>query len=86
MDGSCHLPHSPDTSRAPQTGEVHGTHYFFASTQQMERDIQNNQFVEHGFLDGHYYGTSLHAIRRVMDSGKTCLLILQHRVREPGVW
>lgn len=42
----------------------------------MERDIQNNQFVEHGYLDGDYYGTSVNSIRDVTNSGKTCLLVL----------
>lgn len=42
----------------------------------MERDILNGEMVEHAVLNGHYYGTSLNAIRRVMSTGKTCLLLL----------
>ena len=65
-----------DTSRSPYSYELNGQHYFFVSRQKMERDIQNNQFVEHGYLDGDYYGTSVNSIRDVTNSGKTCLLVL----------
>ena len=42
----------------------------------MEQDIQNNRFVEHAFYEGHYYGTSVNAIRKVINDKKTCLLIV----------
>ena len=35
-----------------------------------------NRFVEHGFLDGNYYGTSIDSIRNVINSGKTLLTLL----------
>ena len=35
-----------------------------------------NRFVEHGFLDGNYYGTSIDLIRNVINSGKTLLTLL----------
>lgn len=46
------------------------------SVSQMERDIMNGEIIEHAVLHGHYYGTSINAIRRVINSGRTCLLIL----------
>ena len=46
------------------------------SVSQMERDIMNGEIIEHAVVNGHYYGTSINAIRRVVNSGKTCLLIL----------
>ena len=65
-----------DTSRSPRADEENGKDYFFVRRNQMERDIQNNQFVEHGFLNGNYYGTSVNSIRSVTNSGKTCVLTL----------
>ena len=50
----------------------------------MERDIRTNRFVEHGFLDGNYYGTSIDSIRNVINSGKICLLTLLPQVSEIG--
>lgn len=66
----------PDTSRSPRSHEINGQNFHFVSWQKMERDIQNNQFVEHGYLEGDYYGTSINSIRDVTNSGKTCLLVL----------
>ena len=66
----------PDTSRSPRSHEINGQNFHFVSWQKMERDIQNNQFVEHGYLEGDYYGTSINSIRDVINSGKTCLLVL----------
>ena len=68
--------HLSDTSRSPHSYELNGQHFFFVSRQKMERDIQNNQFIEHGYLDGDYYGTSINSIRDETNSGKTCLLVL----------
>lgn len=64
------------TSRPPRANEMNGQQYLFISKHQMEQDIQNNRFVEHGFLDGHYYGTSINSVRSVINSGRTCVLTL----------
>ena len=65
-----------DTSRCPRPNERNGQHFHFVSRQQMERDIWINRFVEHGFLDGNYYGTSIDSIHNVINSGKTLLTLL----------
>ena len=67
---------SSDTSRPPQPSEVDQKVYHFVSKQCMEKDIQNNKFVEHGFFSGHYYGTSINSIRSVVNARKTCILVL----------
>ena len=36
----------------------------------------NGEMVEHAVLSGHYYGTSMNSIRRIISTGKTCLLLL----------
>ena len=46
----------------------------------MERDIENNLFVEYVYIDGHYFGTSVNSIHSVMRSGLTCLLDLDPQV------
>ena len=72
-----------DTSRPALPGEEEKKQYVFVSRQRMERDIQNNQFAEHGYFNGHYYGTSINSIRTIINSGKTCILVLIPQVRIP---
>ena len=71
----CLHPHT-DTSRPPRAGEEERGEYEFVSRRQMERDIRNNQYVEHGYFNRHYYGTSIRSISNVVDSGRTCILVL----------
>ncbi len=53
----------------------------------MERDIRNGEIVEYGMLNGFYTGISVNSIRRVINSRKTCLLVLSPEaikvVRQP---
>ncbi|KAG5682216.1 hypothetical protein PVAND_011582 [Polypedilum vanderplanki] len=66
----------PHTSRPRREGEVPGVDYHFISRQQFEADILGRKFVEHGEYEKAYYGTSLEAIRAVVESGKICVLNL----------
>ncbi|XP_046981287.1 protein PALS1-like [Schistocerca americana] len=66
----------PHTSRPRKEGEVDGQDYHFISRAQFEADILARRFVEHGEYERAYYGTSLAAIRAVVDAGKTCVLNL----------
>ncbi|GFR19242.1 MAGUK p55 subfamily member 5 [Trichonephila clavata] len=81
----------PHTSRTKKDSEVNGVDYFFISRTQFEADILAGRFVEHGEYQKSYYGTSLDAIRSVIESGKTCVLNLhpqpttQTTRTEPGL-
>ncbi|XP_023218352.1 uncharacterized protein LOC111620621 [Centruroides sculpturatus] len=66
----------PHTSRPRRDGEVNGVDYHFISRTQFEADIVLGKFVEHGEYEKNYYGTSLDAIRAVVNSGKICVLNL----------
>lgn len=66
----------PHTSRPRKENEVPGQDYHFISRTQFEADILNRKFVEHGEYEKAYYGTSLEAIRTVVNSGKICVLNL----------
>ncbi len=56
--------------------EENSVDFYFVSRRHMEHNIQNNKLVEHAFYEGHYYGTSIDSIRKVINEGKTCLLIV----------
>ncbi|CAG9582988.1 unnamed protein product [Danaus chrysippus] len=66
----------PHTSRARKDHEAAGQDYHFISRAQFEADILNRKFVEHGEYEKAYYGTSVEAIREVVNSGKICVLNL----------
>lgn len=66
----------PHTSRARKEGEVDGQDYHFITRAQFEADILSRKFVEHGEYERAYYGTSLDAIRSVVNAGKICVLNL----------
>ncbi|KAK7601156.1 hypothetical protein V9T40_008597 [Parthenolecanium corni] len=66
----------PHTSRARKEGEIDGQDYHFITRSQFEADILGRKFVEHGEYEKAYYGTSLEAIRAVVNSGKICVLNL----------
>jgi guanylate kinase len=64
------------TTRKPRTGEADGDHYHFVTREQMQKDIQKGNFVEHAEVHGHLYGTSLAAVERATESGRVPILIL----------
>uniref|UniRef100_A0A0A9XNQ5 MAGUK p55 subfamily member 5 n=1 Tax=Lygus hesperus TaxID=30085 RepID=A0A0A9XNQ5_LYGHE len=66
----------PHTSRARKDGEVDGQDYHFITRAQFEADILARKFVEHGEYEKAYYGTSLDAIRSVVNAGRICVLNL----------
>ncbi|KAH9375397.1 hypothetical protein HPB48_010743 [Haemaphysalis longicornis] len=66
----------PHTSRPRKDSELDGVDYHFISRPQFEADILAGKFVEHGEYERNYYGTSLDAIRSVVNSSKVCVLNL----------
>ena len=58
-----------DTTRPPNEGEVDGREYHFVrSREEMERDIQNQLFVEAGQYNDNLYGTSIQAVRDIAET------------------
>ncbi|XP_066571233.1 disks large homolog 3 isoform X11 [Amia ocellicauda] len=69
--GSC-VPH---TTRSRRENEVDGQDYHFViSREQMEKDIQDNKFIEAGQFNENLYGTSIQSVRAVAERGKHCIL------------
>uniref|UniRef100_A0A8D2L1R5 Discs large MAGUK scaffold protein 3 n=1 Tax=Varanus komodoensis TaxID=61221 RepID=A0A8D2L1R5_VARKO len=69
--GSC-VPH---TTRPRRENEVDGQDYhFMVSREQMEKDIQDNKFIEAGQFNDNLYGTSIQSVRAVAERGKHCIL------------
>ncbi|XP_073497048.1 disks large homolog 3 isoform X2 [Phyllobates terribilis] len=69
--GSC-VPH---TTRPRREAELDGQDYHFVSSrEQMEKDIQDNKFIEAGQFNDNLYGTSIQSVRAVAERGKHCIL------------
>uniref|UniRef100_A0A8C3AJP2 Discs large MAGUK scaffold protein 3 n=1 Tax=Cyclopterus lumpus TaxID=8103 RepID=A0A8C3AJP2_CYCLU len=69
--GSC-VPH---TTRPRRETEMDGQDYHFVgSREQMEKDIQDNKFIEAGQFNENLYGTSILSVRTVAERGKHCIL------------
>ncbi|XP_019733479.1 MAGUK p55 subfamily member 7 [Hippocampus comes] len=64
----------PYTTREKRSQETEGMDYHFVSVHKFEEDILNRRFIDYGTYRGHYYGTSLNSVYRVMAEGKVCLL------------
>ncbi|KAG9343801.1 hypothetical protein JZ751_013182 [Albula glossodonta] len=67
--GSC-----PHTSRKPKSNEKSGQMYCFVSRNEMESDIKNGRYLEHGEYDGNLYGTKISSIHEVVEAGRVCIL------------
>lgn len=52
-------------TRAPRPGEINGVHYNFVSVPEIEKAIENNEFIEYAQVHTNYYGTSIEAVEKV---------------------
>ncbi|XP_059908978.1 protein PALS2-like isoform X1 [Gadus macrocephalus] len=64
----------PFTSRRPREEELDGQAYRFVTRADMERDIKDSRYLEHGEYDGNLYGTKMDSIHEVVDTRRTCIL------------
>nr|XP_009862133.1 MAGUK p55 subfamily member 7 isoform X1 [Ciona intestinalis] len=64
----------PHTSRGKQMSEVDGRDYHFVTREYMETGIRDNLFLEYGEYKGNLYGTSLSAVRSVIQNHQVCVL------------
>lgn len=57
-----------DTTRPRRENEIDGQDYHFVgSREQMEKDIQDNKFIEAGQFNENLYGTSVLSVRTVAE-------------------
>lgn len=62
------------TTRPKRPGEEHGKHYFFVTTDEFERMIAEQAFLEYAEVFGHYYGTSKQWVEKHLQAGKDVIL------------
>ncbi|XP_024866884.1 MAGUK p55 subfamily member 4 isoform X2 [Kryptolebias marmoratus] len=67
----------PHTTRAPRGYEEPGREYYFTSRLVFDSMVYNNRFLEYGEYKGHLYGTSVDAVKEVLNSGKICVVDIE---------
>jgi guanylate kinase len=62
------------TTRPPRAGEVDGVDYDFVSENEFQGRVTLGEFLEHKLVHGHYYGTPVKSVQRLLDAGKIAVL------------
>ena len=65
------------TTRSPREGEQNGVHYHFLSVDEFEKNIKDDQMLEHAVFCGNYYGTPKKAVDEMLDAGKNVILEIE---------
>ncbi|XP_038605508.1 MAGUK p55 subfamily member 4 [Tachyglossus aculeatus] len=67
----------PHTTRAQKSYEEDGREYHYVSRATFESMVYSHRMLEFGSYRGHFYGTSVDAVRSVLEGGKICVLDLE---------
>jgi guanylate kinase len=63
------------TTRAKRTGDTNGIDYHFITTQEFEKLIQNNEFIEWATVFGNLYGTSKKSLQQSLQTSSVIVEI-----------
>ncbi|KAJ6665297.1 hypothetical protein lerEdw1_004346 [Lerista edwardsae] len=66
-----------DTTRAQKSYEENGREYHYVSKDTFENMVYTHRMLEYGEYKGNLYGTSIDAVRAVLDDGKICIVDLE---------
>lgn len=62
------------TTRTPRPGEVNGENYFFATREEFEEMVKNDDLLEYAFVHTNYYGTPKKFVFDEIEKGEIVLL------------
>lgn len=65
------------TTRSPRPGEKEGVHYFFYSTEEFQRMIQENELLEWAQYCQNYYGTPRKHVEQALNQGRDVILEIE---------
>ena len=65
------------SSRKPRRGEEDGKDYYFVSEEEFEENIKEGKMLEYAKFAGNYYGTPRDSVKKMLDSGKDVLLVIE---------
>lgn len=61
------------TTRTPREGEVDGQDYHFMSEKDFQRDVANQDMLEHAHVFGNFYGSPRAPVQAAIDNGRDVL-------------
>ncbi|KAM6070901.1 MAGUK p55 subfamily member 4 [Chlamydotis macqueenii] len=67
----------PHTTRVQKSYEMNGREYHYVSKETFENMVYSHRMLEYGEYKGCLYGTSIDAVRTVLDEGKICVIDLE---------
>lgn len=67
------------TTRTPRAGEIDGVDYFFKTTDEFEKMIAEDSFLEYASYNNCYYGTPAAPALAAVKKGKICFLIIERK-------
>jgi len=65
------------TTRAPRPGEVHGVDYFYLTTEEFERMIEEDELIEYAKYVSNYYGTPKAYVEEQLNAGRNVILEIE---------
>ena len=65
------------TTRTPRSGEVNGREYFFVTTEEFEKMIEEDGLIEHAKYVNHYYGTPRKYVEDKLANGIDVILEIE---------
>ncbi len=65
------------TTRTPRQHEQDGIHYFFKTTEEFEKMIEQKKLLEYASFCGNYYGTPIDYVNQQIENNKTVILEIE---------
>ena len=65
------------TTRPMRPGEAEGVNYYFVSQREFEEKIDCGEMLEYARYGSNYYGTPAGPVRKLLEEGKTVILIIE---------
>ncbi len=65
------------TTRKMRDGEKDGKDYFFISTEEFEKKIANQEFIEYTKYNNNYYGTLKSFVQDRLDNGENVIAVIE---------
>ncbi|XP_017511219.2 MAGUK p55 subfamily member 4 [Manis javanica] len=77
LNPNCFQSAVPHTTRSKKSYEMDGREYHYVSKETFESLMYSHRMLEYGEYKGHLYGTSVDAVKAVLDEGKICVMDLE---------
>lgn len=65
------------TTRNPRNLEQNGVDYFFVTHEEFERNLANDNLLEHAYFVGNHYGTPRDYVEKLRNEGKNVILEIE---------